>query len=75
MHTLIELKYSTENDSVLQVIANINEMQNLLVRSLMNNCNLEGQVVALKQEIAEIKKTARSIKDLNVRQTTEKRTT
>ncbi|KAK9293553.1 hypothetical protein QLX08_011541 [Tetragonisca angustula] len=75
MHTLIELKYSTENDSVLQVIANINEMQSLLVRSLMNNCNLEGQVVALKQEIAEIKKTARSIKDPNERQITEKKTT
>ena len=73
MHTLIELKYSAENDSVLQVIANINEMQSLLVRSLMNNCNLEGQ--ALKHEIAEIKKTARSIKDLNVRQITEKKTT
>ena len=66
MHNLIQLMYSTQNDTVLQVIGELNEMRVLHNQSLMNCCRLEGHAEVLMQELKDVKETVSSTKVFEV---------
>ena len=73
MHNLIQLTYSTQNDTVLQVIGDINEMRVLHNQSLMNCCRFEGHAEVLMQELKDVKETVRGTKAFEVSLLTNKR--